>query len=305
MLTTLEMSTKDYFSFSKSERRGIFTLLLILVGILLFNFSIPYLKKQEATDFSVFIREVEEFEKSIIENQSENNYFTNSRKTFETKSKLNPFPFDPNGLTSEQWKKIGLSDKQIAIIKNYEAKGGKFYKKEDLKRIYGISAQEYSILEPFIEIKTKSFEKTFQKFENPSKKMSFIFNLNTADSIDLIKVQGIGGVFAKRIIELRKKLGGFTTTDQLLEVYGMDTARFQEIKNYFEVDTTGIKRISINKLTFQELRKHPYIDYNLSFEINNYRLMKGNFKAAEELYSLKNINSDQIKKLIPYLSFEN
>ena len=30
------------------------------------------------------------------------------------------FPFDPNGLPAESWKRLGLKDWQIKIIKNYE-----------------------------------------------------------------------------------------------------------------------------------------------------------------------------------------
>jgi hypothetical protein len=30
--------------------------------------------------------------------------------------------FDPNGLPAERWKQLGLSEKQIAVIKRFEAK---------------------------------------------------------------------------------------------------------------------------------------------------------------------------------------
>src|SRR5690606_26013840 len=62
------------------------------------------------------------------------------------------FMFDPNGLAVVDWKRLGLSDRQIRMIKNYEAKGGRFRKKEDLKKIYAISDADYARLSACIAI---------------------------------------------------------------------------------------------------------------------------------------------------------
>ena len=45
------------------------------------------------------------------------------------------FYFDPNGLPVSKWKKLGLTEKQITVIKNYENKGGRFEKPSDLQKI--------------------------------------------------------------------------------------------------------------------------------------------------------------------------
>ena len=111
---------------------------------------LPYFFKENDVDFSAFEKEVREFE----ENQKRiSDSINSSRNYFKSDiSKLQPFPFDPNNLPEDKWKEIGLTDRQIKIIKNYEAKGGRFYNKNDLKKIYGISTEEYEVLEPYIRI---------------------------------------------------------------------------------------------------------------------------------------------------------
>src|SRR5665647_1059817 len=46
-------------------------------------------------------------------------------------------------------------------------------------------------------------------------------DLNSADSLHLLEIPGIGPVFASRIIRYRTLLGGYYAVDQLREVYGM------------------------------------------------------------------------------------
>ncbi|HOZ90927.1 MAG TPA: hypothetical protein PKX59_08410, partial [Bacteroidia bacterium] len=43
------------------------------------------------------------------------------------------FPFNPNNLADSLWTKLGLSEKQIASIKKYEERGGKFRIRSDVK----------------------------------------------------------------------------------------------------------------------------------------------------------------------------
>ena len=128
---------KDYFAFSKSERNGIIVLLLILLLIIIAPFLFPYFIKEEAPDMSAFKKEIDAFEKSLKKNDAADFHDTSYARTFDysdidkssAELKLHPFLFDPNGLPEEKWKEMGMTDKQIKTIKNYEAKGGKFYNK--------------------------------------------------------------------------------------------------------------------------------------------------------------------------------
>lgn len=163
---------KDYLSFNKRERNGIFVLLLILILVIAIPRILPLFSSKEKFDFSAFQNDISKFEKNIITKEKQDsskykdfNYDNIDRSVAE--NKLHPFYFNPNNLPEEKWKELGFDDKQIKIIKNFEAKGGKFYKKEDLKKIYGISESEYAVLEPFIQIpeEQKNNKKDFTSFK--------------------------------------------------------------------------------------------------------------------------------------------
>ncbi|MBI9037330.1 MAG: helix-hairpin-helix domain-containing protein [Bacteroidales bacterium] len=303
---------KEYFYFNKKERRGVLLLVIILFLILIFNILFPYFIESKKTNFDKFINEIETFEKSLDSLKNLSLLVLND--SIQKKQEL--FIFDPNNLSEERWKLLGLNDKQIQNIKNYEKKGGRFYKKEDLKKIYTISDEDYKILEPYIQVKQqkKKFnnkEKKKTEFSKPSKKekkykpdSSFTIELNSSDSIQLLKLKGIGPVFAGRIIKFRNLLGGFYFKDQLLEVYGIDSGRFDKFNSSIRVDTSLIKKININEASFKKILKHPYITFEMTKQIVNSRKFKkfSDFLEFKEKNIL--INDSIFQKIFPYLKLK-
>ena len=111
-----------------------------------------------------------------------------------------------------------------------------------------------------------------------------IVDLNTADTTLLKRLPGIGSSFAKRIVEYREKLGGYCETVQLLEVYRMDTARYNEIKDYVKIDSSFVpNKLKINSDAFKMMVKHPYLEYDDVKKIVNYREQKGMIASWEQL----------------------
>src|SRR5690606_29277326 len=159
------------------------------------------------------------------------------------------FPFNPNHLPAEQWRKLGLTDRQIKVIHNYESKGGSFRRREDLQKIYSISEACYQELAPYVnipEMERPSFN-TRTRYPDrkapESKKINRIIELNAADSAALVEVKGIGPVLASRILQYRSRLGGFREVAQLREVFGIDSTRYEEIFSQFAVDSTALRKI--------------------------------------------------------------
>jgi len=272
----------DYFYFNQKERRGIFALLSIIILLIAINiFIIPRMGKEKPINKEDFIAWVD----SLTQNPSD---------TINTKV-IEYFNFDPNQITKEEWLKLGLSEDQIKVIFNFRKAGGRFFKKEDLKKIYSISDAQYSLLEPYILIPRSGFTK-----EGISAQ-TFSIELNTADSIDLIKISGIGPVFASRILKYRKLLGGYSQVSQLMEVYGIDSIKFRKLKHNFSAcDSNKIIRININTATFKELLKHPYISYEFVKNIVNER-KKGSFNSVDDLLKRTTVSDSLFKKLQPYL----
>ena len=248
----------------------------------------------------------------ILLPNKENNYdnynnYENYSEFDEEKAVLNDslFQFDPNNTKKEDWTLLGFSDKQIKVIQNYTGKGGKFYKKEDLKKIYSISEKQYLRVEPYIEIhkdnETENIEKNNTNFTKSEVKNTII-ELNTATFDDLIKLQGIGDYFANSIIRLRKKLGGFIKNDQLLEIKHFDKEKLTNIEKYIKVDKSKIKQIRVNFADIKELVSHPYLNYYQSKQIVEYRNTNGAFTNKKQLLENKILLKYTYRRIEPYLT---
>jgi DNA uptake protein ComE-like DNA-binding protein len=213
----------------------------------------------------------------------------------DTDKKSGLFPFDPNNLPESDWLRLGLSEKQIKTIKNYEAKGGKFRKKEDVKKMYCISPELYASLEPYILVPADSSKTKHQKL---------LVELNSADTTELNKLKGIGSYFARKIAEYRDRLGGFVKKEQLLEIYGFDKEKYDGLSDNISVDISKAKKININNANLGEMKMHPYIKYNLANLIVNYRKQHGNYKSVDGIKQLDLVNDELFAKLAPYLTVE-
>jgi len=139
---------------------------------------------------------------------------------------------------------------------------------------------------------------TNKKFQ----KETIIIELNSADTTDLKKLEGIGSSFAKRIISYRNRLGGFAKKEQLLEVYGMDSTRYSEFSDFVSVNTFLITQININTATFNELKSHPYIGYNIALSLVNMRKSQGKFNAVSDIKKSVLISEKLYEKLLPYIT---
>lgn len=322
MLTFL----KNYLTFNKRDRNGIILLLLLLLIMLAFNTFQDVLVPTESIDFSKFnaaVKMLATAEKSATPNypnKQPTSIDTIVSQQIQTKSKqLNtPFNFNPNNLSEEKWLALGLSEKQIKILKKYESKGGKFYKKEDLKKIYGISDWMYNRLEPYIQIAatkgkdsihfTDNFPKKDSSKIQPTKTESVNLTqkveLNTADSSLLKKVKGIGSTFAKRILAYREKLGGFVSMKQLNEVWGLDSSTISALQTQISLNPHIVRKIPINYCTVSDLKKHPYFTYNLANNIVLYRDRHGEYKKLEDIKQAVLVNEELFRKIAPYLSLD-
>jgi DNA uptake protein ComE-like DNA-binding protein len=266
--------------------------------------------QKKNVDFSAFRKDIAKFEKSLKEKEDEKQdslifkeFDYNNIDRSVAENILHPFNFNPNNLPTKKWKEMGLSDKQIKIIKKFEAKGGKFFKKEDLKKIYGITESDYTVLEPYIQIPDKN--KTFDKKEKviyKNDKNTEIIELNSADTIDLKKLKGIGYWYAKKILAYRNKLGGFYKKEQLMEVKGIDSSRYAGFISYVSVNPFRITTININTASFDELKSHPYMGYNIALSLINIRNVHGKFVSVADIKKSALITDKIYEKISPYLT---
>ena len=291
---------KDYLSFSKRERRGILAMLLIIfiqIGILIWLNYFP--SKELPKDYSGFIKDVDKFyhaEKSSSDSTDEDDEL--NEKPQRRKPEL--FAFNPNNLPAEDWQRLGFSEKQAKVIKNFESKGGKFRSKEDVKKMFCISDSDYKRIEPYISIPVNT-DTIRKKYVRPV----VMVDIGTADSIELTDLKGIGPGYARRIYNYRDHLGGFLKKEQLLEVWGMSDSLYQTLlPNICLKDSTNIRKVNLNSADFNTLRIHPYIGYQLASIIINYRKQHNGFKATEEIKKIPLVNDELYSKLAPYLDIK-
>ena len=297
-----------YFSFSKKELNGIFLLCFLILFITMLPYIYRFYSKEEMYDLETFKREAREFMALAIKRSEKYKGFRDYAENGALKSDY--FEFDPNGLAEKEWRRLGLSSKQIRVILNYEAKGGRFYRKEDLKKIYSISPAQYAALEPYIRIPASYPEAKSGKpgsYEKPAKidkgPIAALIELNSADSAKLESIRGIGPVFASRIIRYRNRLGGFYRMEQLREVYGLDSLKYSRLKDNVEINTSLIQRINLNKVTFEQFKMHPYLNYKQMNAILQYRKQHSSFGSVDDLKKLAIMNEEIIRKIEPYLEF--
>lgn len=231
------------------------------------------------------------------------------------------FYFDPNTADSTQLLRLGLQPWQVRNVYRYRAKGGVYRKKEDFARLYGLTVKDYRRLEPYIRISedylpasTLVGEKgdiNDRNYSNYStyKKDSLCYPvkiregehvvLNTADTSMLRKVPGIGAYYAKEIVRYGKWLGGYVHVSQLDEIDNFP----KEAKKYFVITDPHPQKLSINKLTLQQLRRHPYINYYQAKAIVDYRRLHGDIKSLRDLRFSSDFTDEDIRRLEPYIAY--
>lgn len=206
------------------------------------------------------------------------------------------FNFDPNIASKSQLLKLGFPEWLAERIETYRAKGGKFRQAEDLLKIYNFPEPLYNELLPYIKIEIS------QEVKEITARKRAVVELNSADSLMLMSIKGIGPTFAHRILVYRNELGGFVAKNQLLEMYGFDAEKLEELEDEITIDKTLVHQLDINKASFKELNNHPYLNFNQVKAIVGYREKIGPIQNTSDLLKLEGFSEKDLERLKPYLS---
>jgi DNA uptake protein ComE-like DNA-binding protein len=223
--------------------------------------------------------------------------------------KAERFPFDPNTVDSVQLLRLGLKPWQVRNIYKYRASGGIYRTKEDFAQLYGLTLKEYRELEPYIRI-SDDYQPAAKFIRSERARRDTLLypkkiaegetiDLTTADTSQLRRVPGIGVYYAHEIVKYRKRLGGFSHVDQLDEIDNFPEAS----KKYFSISRQPMLRLNLNKLTLNELKQHPYIQYYQARAIVDYRRQKRKLQSLDDLRFLHEFSEDDIRRLAPYVEF--
>ncbi|MDH4090834.1 MAG: helix-hairpin-helix domain-containing protein [Cyclobacteriaceae bacterium] len=299
----LKRWVKNFFGLSHAQVNG-FVILIPLLAIILFSEPVWhwYVSHQEE-DFSGNRAKLD----SLIAL-----WETKTPKERADSSGVAPgitdlFVFDPNNATVEELVALGFSSTLSARIARYREKGGKFTIKADLLKIYGIDTSFFRQRYAFIDLPEKSERKEkakeYSQFAIEKSSPDLMFDLNQADTSQLKKIFGIGDRLSMRIVKYRDALGGFTTFDQVREVYGLDSAVIDRLINSsFLKDDFQPTKININTADETAMATHPYIRKAAARAIVAYRFQHGEFEALDDLRKIHALDDETIQKIAPYLT---
>ncbi|NOR75478.1 MAG: hypothetical protein GQ525_10005 [Draconibacterium sp.] len=205
--------------------------------------------------------------------------------------------FDPNKADLVKLKEFGFNSFQTKNLLNYRNKGGVLKVPIDLLKIYGVDSQFFQTVKNHIQIEQPNIAPEYEKSVE-------IFNveLNSADSAGLVKLHGIGAVYATRIIKYRELLGGYYSKSQLLEVYNFPEETYFNIEESISVDSVLIKKIRINFVEFKDLLRHPYLNKKQVESILDYKAKYGAFESITALQLVNDIDSATYSKIEPYVT---
>jgi DNA uptake protein ComE-like DNA-binding protein len=296
---------REYFDFSRKDRSALITLLSFILLLTGAHIIIGHIKLC-SNDYS---REYELAKQKWL----------NESLCDSTPHRL--FQFDPNYITENEMDSLSLPEFIKENLIKYRAAGGKFYRQEDFKKLYGMNDSIYEAIKDSITIrepdsllplsvKSSTGDVNKGNKEHQEKELNstyennacHLIEINKADSAGLVKLRGIGPVFAARIIKYRNLLGGFHSVSQLLEVYNFPEETYRDIRKYIYTDTLSIKKLRINFAGYKEFLRHPYLDSGDVRNILDYRSNNGPFLSAGKLLESGLLDSADIDRIRPYIS---
>lgn len=301
---------KDFFYYSKSERRAIIVLLAVALVLSTVLVGRKYLMPAHVLPV---LTEDEEI-KSFLSHLSMKDSLYREKSVFHD---IRPLPqavvlrpFDPNKADSSTFRSLGLPSFVVRNILRYREKGGIFRTPESFARIYGLSEASFSKLKPYIVIDVQSSVSTSLKEERDTADFvpvrsdkyaeGIVIDLNLADTASLKRIPGIGRGLAGMIVNYRKRLGGFYAVTQLQEIPYLDA----ELNHWFVVKNPQLEKLRVNRAGLDELRSHPYMDFYKARAILEYRRKRGNIKGLSQLSMMEEFAEKDLERLLPYLSFD-
>lgn len=293
---------KSHFWYNKSQRNGIFILILLIV---IFQFIIVFVDFYSEEKVNIDTPKVIAFHHQI----------DSLRKISLENSRLKFFPFNPNYITDYKGAQLGMSLVEIDRLLAFRKTGEFINSRKEFQKVTTISDSLLNSISPYfkfpdwvvernqnIQLSTSRDTRLFAK---KSKYILTSTDINLAVKEDLKTINGIGEKLSERIIKYRSKLQGFSKLNQLYEVWGLDTEVVDKLLLVFKVvNLPNIKKINVNTVSFRELLKNPYLDYELCKKIFEYKDEVAELQDISELKNIIGFPLDLYDRIVLYLVAE-
>ena len=293
---------KSHFWYHKSQRNGIFILILLIV---IFQFIIVFVDFYSEEKVNIDTPKVIAFHHQI----------DSLRKIGSENSRLKIFPFNPNYITDYKGAQLGMSLVEIDKLLAFRKTGKFINSRKEFQKVTTISDALLNSISPYFKFPDWVVERNqnmqlstsrdTRLFAKKSKYILTSTDINLAVKEDLKTINGIGEKLSERIIKYRSKLQGFSTLNQLYEVWGLDTEVVDKLLLVFKViNLPNIKKINVNTVSFRELLKNPYLDYELCKKIFEYKDEVAELQDISELKNIIGFPLDLYDRIVLYLVAE-
>ena len=235
-------------------------------------------------------------------------------------------PFNPNSFTSIDWQARGLPPWLAERLVKYRDVVGGFRAKEQIRKAYGLSDTTYARLAPYIQLpeqlpprEARAYASRYptagagvtgaptvpstNKFARKPRNLQ-PFDLNSADTTQLMQIRGIGRGLSARVVEYRQRLGGFQNEEQLAEIYSLRDAPdlVDSLRKYTFVRAGfAPSSLDVNNAPFEVLQAHPYMGKRLARVVVAYRQQHGPFRQPTDLRQIRILDEATFAKLQPYV----
>ena len=326
---------RRYFGYSRGEASGLVVLLALMVLAallpLLLRPAVPtYLPAQDQAELNQLVADLKEHRTagqgytSRYPKREKGSFGRTSR--YPTVARVKLAPFDPNALTATDWEARGVPHFVAARLVKYREAAGGFKAKAQVKKMYGLDDSVYQRLAPFMQLPDEAPKRDYAankpgpdgkfppfaagdtpgKFPRKPRNLQ-PFDLNTADTTQLMQIRGIGAGRAKWVVRYRNQLGGYLREDQLDEVFVLKDApdlRDSLRKYTFIAPGFAPKAVNVNTASFDELYLQPYIGKPRARVIVAYRQQHGPFRTVEDLKKIPILKAEDWEKMRPYIRCE-
>lgn len=293
---------KSHFWYHKSQRNGIFILILLIV---IFQFIIVFVDFYSEEKVNIDTPKVIAFHHQI----------DSLRKINLENKRLKIFPFNPNYITDYKGAQLGMSLVEIDKLLAFRKTGKFINSRKEFQKVTTISDALLNSISPYFKFPNWVVERNqnmqlstsrdTRLFAKKSKYILTSTDINLAVKEDLKTINGIGEKLSERIIKYRSKLQGFSKLNQLYEVWGLDTEVVGKLLLVFKViNLPNIKKINVNTVSFRELLKNPYLDYELCKKIFEYKDEVAELQDISELKNIIGFPLDLYDRIVLYLVAE-
>ena len=262
----MENSWKAYFIFSKKEQKGVMVLGCLLLGSLAIGYFFP--AKERA-----------------------------AKKTILTS--VNLFYFDPNTIDSMEALRLGIPQKQVTTLLRYRNKGGRFYNKEDIAKLYGLKKELVEKLIPYVVIKNKERNTQYRNKLPPVYKNidDWSIDINTSDEKQWSTQTKLNAAIIKNIIRYRNYLGGFTKLNQIKKVYGLNEADYYLLKPHLKLGKLTVHKPNASTMSFEQWKQVGIFGDREIVKILRIRKENGGHIGWKELVILFDLTAAQADML--------